>query len=210
MEIVKGTAELAKKHRNEILDLLYSTGPAYFEYMFDGDRDFFNLYFGISVENAGTPYGYDTMSLIMDGDQMIGCLCSMKATEYVDRRTELRAVGYDIVENSNVNPEGLAKLRKRGAELVWLNVAMNEGVYYVIAVTVKPEHRGKGLGVKLVEHAKSIAKSGGFDRLELDVIADNPAVDLYKSVGMQVMVETKAPIPSAHGVPAELRMGMEL
>lgn len=44
--------------------------------------------------------------------------------------------------------------------------------------------------------------------LQLDVLSDNPAVDFDAASGLEVLVESRAPIPFSHGVPVELRMGI--
>ena len=54
------------------------------------------------------------------------------------------------------------------------------------------------------------ARQQGFAKLQLDVLSDNPAVEFYRAVGLKLLAETRAPDPSAFGVPPELRMGMNL
>jgi hypothetical protein len=46
--------------------------------------------------------------------------------------------------------------------------------------------------------------------LELDVLSDNPAVQFYRSQGLELLAETRAPKPQEYGVPPELRMGTPL
>jgi len=46
--------------------------------------------------------------------------------------------------------------------------------------------------------------------LQLDVLSDNPAVNFYQSMGLSLLVESRAPIPQQHGVPPEWRMGISL
>ncbi|MEM8745378.1 MAG: hypothetical protein AAGF91_01655, partial [Actinomycetota bacterium] len=60
----------------------------------------------------------------------------------------------------------------------------------------------------LLRHALDQARSNGASGLQLDVLSDNPAVDFYRAHGLEVLVESKAPIPFENGVPIELRMGI--
>ena len=54
------------------------------------------------------------------------------------------------------------------------------------------------------------AREQGFAKLQLDVLSDNPAVEFYRAAGLELLAETRAPAPSAFGVPPEYRMGMNL
>ena len=51
------------------------------------------------------------------------------------------------------------------------------------------------------------AKELGYQEFQLDVLSDNPAVGFYRSLGLEVLAETKAPKPAEFGVPIEFRMG---
>ena len=55
----------------------------------------------------------------------------------------------------------------------------------------------------MVEEAKEL----GYQEFQLDVLSDNPAVGFYRSLGLEVLAETKAPKPAEFGVPIEFRMG---
>ena len=82
--------------------------------------------------------------------------------------------------------------------------------YYLHAIAVAPQHRGSGVGAELMRNALRRAQTAGAATLQLDVLADNPAVDFYSAFGLQVVVESRAPIPFAGGVPIEYRMVIEL
>ena len=53
------------------------------------------------------------------------------------------------------------------------------------------------------------AREAGYLGLQLDVLSDNPAVNFYQSMGLELLVESRAPKPQAAGVPPEFRMGIE-
>ena len=92
----------------------------------------------------------------------------------------------------------------------WLNPVISEGTYYVHALSVKPQARGKRVGMQLLSNAMESARQQGFGKLQLDVLSDNPAVNFYQSMGLTLLVESRAPIPEQHGVPPEWRMGIAL
>ena len=58
-------------------------------------------------------------------------------------------------------------------------------------VGIVPEHRGRGLGRALVLKSLYGFRTSGLSRVTLEVTATNvPAVELYKSIGFQVMRTT--------------------
>ena len=92
----------------------------------------------------------------------------------------------------------------------WLNPVVSPGTYYVHALAVKPEARGKRVGMRLLANAMERGRAAGHKRFQLDVLSDNPAVNFYQSMGLELLVESRAPKPEAAGVPPEWRMGMVL
>lgn len=65
----------------------------------------------------------------------------------------------------------------------------NEGKWFIKAVYVKPEHRGKGIANKLLENMLSALKSrNSIKEIELKVSAEQvAAVNLYKKYGFEIM-----------------------
>lgn len=69
---------------------------------------------------------------------------------------------------------------------------IQEGDFYLLAIAVDKDQRGKGIGSKLLHFIEDSATSNKSSRLVLDVAADNEnARQLYKRRGMQV--ETQWP-----------------
>ena len=67
------------------------------------------------------------------------------------------------------------------------------GSYYVSAMAVLPEHRGKGLGTRMLEVAREQARQGGRRRVSLLVFERNQrAVELYWRNGFEVV--DRAPV----------------
>ena len=99
---------------------------------------------------------------------------------------------------------------ERSEHASWLNPLVQADTYYIHALAVKPEFRGKRVGYQLIEDAIRRAREAGYAKFQLDVLSDNPAVGFYQSVGLEVLAETTAPKPAAYGVPPEYRMGMKL
>lgn len=99
---------------------------------------------------------------------------------------------------------------RRSEDASWLSPAIHANTYYIHAISVKPEFRGQRVGYHLMDNAINTAREKGFKKLQLDVLSDNGAVDFYRSTGFEVLAETRAPRPTAFGIPQEYRMGLIL
>jgi ribosomal protein S18 acetylase RimI-like enzyme len=85
--------------------------------------------------------------------------------------------------------------------------AVPAGAMYVQNLAVAREVRGRGHGRRLMAAVLAEAASRGFDACHLDVAATAPAVGFYRSLGMDVLVETRMPgLAERHGIPPHLRM----
>ena len=134
----------------------------------------------------------------------------MPGPQYRTRQTALGPVWQDLVATGQIDADDIAGVLVRSERASWLNPVIYEDTYYIHALSVKPGFRGQRVGYHLIQNAMTKARERGFAKLQLDVLSDNPAVEFYRAVGLELLAETRAPDPSAYGVPAEYRMGMNL
>jgi ribosomal protein S18 acetylase RimI-like enzyme len=59
-----------------------------------------------------------------------------------------------------------------------------------LSLAVAPDHRRRGLGRDLLEHALRQAKEAGHRQVSLSVEPDNPALRLYKRLGFERVGES--------------------
>lgn len=52
-------------------------------------------------------------------------------------------------------------------------------------IFIKPQHRGKGLGLKLIEHLKNHMKGKGYRCIIAEAPSDNTVLNLYKKAGFR-------------------------
>ena len=209
MEIVKTSQAMVDQHAAEIPELAYATGPVSYDYHF-GTRSLFDKAVLSSWKTAGTLFGWDATHLAMEGDDVLGFLVTFHAPEFRERIAALAPAWGTMIENGEVSEAELGGLLERSEHARWLNPETRPGIQYIHAIAVKPEHRGKQIGVKLITHAMELGRQNGYGTLELDVLSDNPAVNFYQSMGLEILAETRAPKPMAFGVPPEYRMGVSL
>lgn len=67
------------------------------------------------------------------------------------------------------------------------------GAFLVAELHVHPDHRGAGIGTKILEHAEALARAGGYAEIALDTYTANPARRLYERVGYEAVAETHDP-----------------
>lgn len=209
MKITKVSEDLAKRYKSEIAELVWSTGPVSYEYQF-GSRDFFNRDVEASWPMAGTLFGWDGSHLALDGEELAGILVSFPGPEFNERKIAMAGASGVMLENGLAEESEILGLIERAEHARWLNPELRPSTYYIHAVAVKPEYRGRQVGVRLIKHARELGLKLDCATLELDVLSDNPAVAFYRSQELTVLAETTAPKPSAFGIPPELRMGMML
>ncbi len=209
MEIRPATEEFAKQHADDIPDLVWATGPIAYEFQF-GSRAFLDAVVRQSWTTPGTLFAADATRLAVEGDTLLGMEIGFHAPEFRKRGAALAPCFGALIERGDWTQADVDGLLERAAQAAWLNPVTRPGRYYIHALAVKPEQRGKKIGVALIEDAMRRGREAGFGSLELDVLSDNPAVRFYRSMGLELYAETRAPAPEAYGVPPECRMGRKL
>ena len=209
MEIVPADEDVREAYANEIPELVWATGPVSYEYHF-ADRGLFDAIVLGSWHRDGTLFAADATSIAVENGELIGIEIGMPGPEYRTRQRALGPVWQDLVAREQIDPGDIPGVLERSEHASWLNPVINEDTYYIHALAVKPGHRGKRVGYHLIQNAISNARKQGFAKLQLDVLSDNPAVEFYRAAGLELLAETRAPDPTAFGVPPEYRMGMLL
>jgi len=209
MDIVQADEVLAEKFADEVAELVYSTGPVSYDYHF-ADRDLFDAIVLASWQRDGTLFAADATSMAVADGELMGIEIGMPGPEYKSRQNALGPIWQALVTEGQVDASDIAGVLERSDHASWLNPVIHADTYYIHALSVKPDFRGKRVGYHLIQNAISRAREQGFARLQLDVLSDNPAVDFYRATGLELLAETRAPKPAAFGVPAEYRMGMKL
>ena len=209
MEFVRADAALAARLADEIPELVWATGPVSYEYHF-GRRTLFDDLVRRSWLAPGTLFSWDATTLAMDGDELLGVEIGFHRPGFRERQSALAPLWPEMVGAGEVSEAEIAGVIERSEHASWLNPVVRSGIYYIHALSVKPEHRGKQIGVRLMENAMQQGRENDCRALELDVLSDNPAVHFYRSMGLELLVESRAPKPEAFGVPPEHRMGIPL
>jgi ribosomal protein S18 acetylase RimI-like enzyme len=208
MEIVQASKAHILQYADAFADLMHATGPTTYNYQFDG-REFFDQMVNLSWRTRGTLFAYDATTLVLENGRLIGIEVGFRGTEFAERKKALGPLWPELIDAGDVTSEKLALIAERTYQCSYLNAAIPKNVYYIHALAVGESHRGQGIGAKLVRNAVEKGKGAGLRALHLDVLSANSAVDFYRALGFQCLVESTAPVPLQHGIAMEMRMAID-
>jgi ribosomal protein S18 acetylase RimI-like enzyme len=199
----------ALEHVAQIPALILATGPVSYRYQFPRAA-FFEDFVGESWRRAGTLFGHDAATLAFEDGALAGVELGFRGPEFYTRRDALAGVSRALLESGQTTREELHELGRRAGEASYLNAHIPDDVYYLHALGGRRAAR-RGVGARLLQRAVDAARAARLRALELDVLADNPAVRFYESFGLVIVAETRAPrLSREHGFPSELRLRLRL
>ncbi len=206
IDIVKAEGELIELYADEIPELAWSTGPVSYEYHMKR-RSLFDAWVQRSWRSPGTLFSADSAILSIREGKLLGVAIAFNGTKFKERVRALGPLWEEMLKAEEVTTEEIAGVAERSKLASWLNPVIYSNTFYVHAIAVKPEARGQRVGYLMMEYLIKKAKELGCLEFQLDVLSDNPAVGFYRSLGLEVLAETRAPKPAEFGVPIEFRMG---
>ena len=206
IDIIKAEGELIELYANEIPELAWSTGPASYEYHMKR-RSLFDAWVQRLWRATGTIFSFDSAILSIKEGKLLGFAIAFNGGKYRERIRAGGPLWEEMLKAKEVTTEEIAGVTERAKLASWLNPVIHSNTFYVHALAVKPEARGHRIGYSMMDYLFNKAKELGYQEFQLDVLSDNPAVGFYRSLGLEVLAETRAPKPAEFGVPIEFRMG---
>lgn len=193
-----------------IAGLIRATGPVSYGYQFGAD----GLLEEVVAASWTTPdtlfCAACTTAAVQDGE-LLGIELGFAGPNFYAFKANLVALAPRLMAEGKVSYEQFAGLAARAETASYLNAHVPDDVYYLHALSTPPQHRGKGVGRDLLQAAIGRAAAAGHRELQLDVLADNPAVGFYQAMGLRIVAEIRSPLLSReHGFPAEYRMAVTL
>jgi GNAT superfamily N-acetyltransferase len=203
-------AATAERIAPMIPDLIRATGPVSYGYQF-GEGDLLDRLVAASWRTPLTLFSAACTTAAFDGDDLLGIELGFAGPDFYGFKANLAALAPDLIAAGTVTYEELGRLLERAERASYLNAHVPDDVYYLHALSTPLRQRGKGAGRLLLEAAIQRARSAGFRELQLDVLADNPAVGFYQTMGLRILTETASPdLSRDHGFPGEYRMAVTL
>lgn len=196
----------ALEHAAQVPALILATGPVSYRYQFPRAA-LFEDFVAESWRRPGTLFAHDAATLAFEDGALAGLGLGFPGPEFYTRKHALGAVSRALLESGRTTPEELSELGRRAGEASYLNAHIPGDAYYLHALSVAAGQRGRGVGARLLQRAIDAGRAARLRALELDVLADNPAVRFYESFGLVIAAETRVPrLSREHGFPSELRM----
>ncbi len=188
--------------------LIYSSGPAAFDYVFSHDRPGRALAFlRFAFSDGAGEFGWrNHVVAVADG----GIVAAGAAW---DGRLTLR---FTIAAAAQIlrfyGPVRAAGVILRGLRVEQVIRPPKADEYYVAHLGVREELRGRGIGARLTRHLLASADPGRHRAATLDVAATNPRAEaLYARLGFQVEALRRSPLKSRyHAVADHRRMRLPL
>lgn len=207
-QIDKHSAEI---YETDIPGLVHMTGPLSYDYMFDANRQNFDLFIKAAWRDEANYFGYPQATLALDGQRLIGLEIGHSGADRERLKAGTTNTVLSLAERGAMDPEALGQLVERADKASYLNPYVPTDAYYLLALATPVANRGQRIGALLMENLITRARQAGYREVHLDVLSNNPAVNFYQAHGFVCMAETIAPIPCReHSVPMEMRMVLPL
>ncbi len=193
-----------------IPDLIRATGPASYDYQFGTDGLLARLVTA-SWTSPDTLFCANCTTAAVDTSGLLGIELGFAGADFYAFKSNLAALAPEWIARGLATRDELTGLMVRAEKASYLNAQVPDDVYYLHALSVVPMQQNRGIGQALLKAAFERARAAGHRELQLDVLADNPAVGFYQAMGLQILAEIRSPeLSRDHGFPAEYRMAVSL
>jgi len=190
--------------------LIRATGPVSYDYQFGVDGLLDRLV-AASWATPDTLFSAECVTAAVEAGELAGIELGFAGPNFYAFKANLAALAPGLIERGEVTYDELSGLMKRAGKASYLNAHVPDDVYYLHALSVLPDRRGTGAGKALLCAAIARARQSGYRELQLDVLADNPAVGFYQAAGLEILAEIRSPeLSRDHGFPSEYRMAVVL
>jgi len=190
--------------------LVRATGPVSYDYQF-GTGGLLDRLVAASWVRPETLFCAACTTAVIEDGELLGVELGFAEPNFYTFKSNLAALAPELIQRGEASYDELAGLMVRSGKASYLNAHIPDDVYYLHALAAFPQHRGKGIGKALLETALNRARASGFRELQLDVLADNPAVGFYQAMGLSILAEIRSPeLSRDHGFPSEYRMAVSL
>lgn len=201
-DIEKTNFEAANPQQKKVAaTLIYDADPHLFAYKFKNDYKTALKFFEIEWEQDRSLFSYTLCSAAVIGDKLLGIELGYGIKIHTNLLPDTGKKGAGAI-----NPELLPHTLKATSHIPYLFPKFPKDAYYIQNLSLLPEARGQGLGTQLLKTTFDRAQEKGYNQCQLDVASDNPAVNFYHRMGMEIISETRVIQLEMNGVPSHYRM----
>ncbi len=170
---------------DDAIPLIYSSGPAAFEYIFGHPRRGAAREFLVrAFASGGGELGFRSHTIAEVNGMIVGVGAAFSGS---DNPGFFLAAAHQIWTFFSV--DSLAVIRK-GLQVEAVVPVPHGNMHYITHLGIAPEFRGQGIGSALIQHLLEHGQASGRSLAVLDVAVSNPrAQALYKRMGFTVKTE---------------------
>ena len=188
----------------EAVPLIYSSGPAVFDFVFaDDKRGSAEEFLRFAFRDRAGEFGCDTHSIVTNNGQIVGAgACFSGESSFEFMTTAIRQI------STFYGPVRSLRVIKRGLQVERLIKPPEKKISCVAHLGVVAECQGHGIGSMLVDRFLVTARQANHHKAVLDVSTENPrAESLYAQLGFRTVRDCLSSLP---GVPDHRRMQIDL
>lgn len=183
-------------------DLIYQTDPHIFDWLHCHKLDLVKRHLSAQWLAGAGIFSHIHCRAAYSGKSIVGICLGFTAEEQ-----ERHVSAYVECAKKVMSPEEFKQSFAWWAEIGSFSLPeVPDDAFYLQNLSVTEEFRGKGIGQRLLEDCINQSTKKGHKRVHLDVVAENPAVSLYRRMGMRTIVETQIRLPDETVFPLHLRM----
>lgn len=182
---------------DECRDLLYSSAPELYDYMFARGNVAAQDYIAHEFRSGAGFIGHPIHTVAIANGEIVGVGAFYSRDDFAALR---RGSAYEIFRFYGFlgMPSVLRHANHSGSVIR----CPRPGSMYIANLGVRADTRGHGVGSALIEHETAKAKAAGFDRITLDVADNNPRAEaLYRRLGFTFVKQKQFKGRKNSGVP---------
>lgn len=182
---------------DECRDLLYSSAPELYDYMFARGKIAARDYIAHEFRSGMGYIGHTIHTVAVANGEIVGVGAFYTRDEHAALQ---RGSAYGIFRFYGVlgMPSVLWHANHSGSVIR----RPRPGSVYIANLGVRADMRGHGIGAALIEHETAKARAAGFERMTLDVADNNPRAEaLYRRLGFALVKEKQFRGRKNSGVP---------
>lgn len=175
-------------------NLIYSSGPKAFDYVFGKQSTKAQDYLYHAVQRENGQYSHRNHVIVRHQGAVLGSMFNYdsRGLSAMYFPTVLSVLSYFRWK--------ILGVAKRSTVIDQVIKPPADDLLVVAHLAVAPQAQGMGIGSKLIDYAAGIAREYGYAGLALDVSMENPAAQrLYERLGFEVCAERLSPVNDVPG-----------
>lgn len=175
-----------KEDVHELVPLIYSSGPAAFDYVFKTKNKSAQDFLKFAFQKDKGEFSFSTHTTVFVNHEIVGVGAVFSG---IDTFSFTISAIISILQFYKWNTFGVLW---RGIQVEKIIKPPQKKELTIAHLGVKKNFRGKGIGKKLVEFLIQSQESRTFKKVILDVSEQNPAKILYEKLGFEVAITNKS------------------